>query len=179
MTTAPYSAHHDPAIYFSGIEGGIYDEAKTPNKDCLENDLSMGTTAPNDTSAFDSAVGAGKVGNFNLVVPNDCEDGHDPCGTNDPVRQFDDFLRREVPRIESSPAFGDGGLLIVTWDEGGDPPQDPGHVLAALIGARVRPGIYAGHPVSHFGMSRALADGFRVQRLANARKARPLPALWR
>jgi hypothetical protein len=41
--------------------------------------------------------------NFNLIVPNDCENGHDPCG-GDGVRHFDRFLAREVPRIEASPA---------------------------------------------------------------------------
>ena len=174
-----YSAHHNAAIYFTGIEGGLYDEAKTPKSACLKDDLSMGTTAPNDTTAFDLALLAGKVGNFNLVVPNDCENGHDPCDTKDPVKQFDDFLKREVPKIESTPSFGRDGLIIVTWDEGADPPHDPGHVLAVLIGPQVKPGTYAGRAVDHFGMSRALAGGFGLTPLANARNARPLPALWK
>lgn len=37
------------------------------------------------------------------IVPNGCEDGHDRCGTKDQVEQFDDFLEREVPKIQSSP----------------------------------------------------------------------------
>jgi hypothetical protein len=174
-----YSAHHNAALYFTGIEGGTYDEAKAPKQTCLHNDLSMGTTAPNNMAAFDSALSAGKVGNFNVVVPNDCEDGHDPCGTNDPVKQFDDFVKREVPKIESSPSFGSDGLVLVTWDEGGDPPQDPGHVLAVVVGPQVRPGTYAGGPVDHYSMSRTLADGFGVKRLANARRAKPLPPIWK
>jgi hypothetical protein len=173
-----YSAHHDPGIYFTGIEGGVYDEAKTPKSTCLSNDLSMGTTAPNDTSALDSALGAGKVGNFNLVVPNDCENGHDPCGTKDPVKQFDDFLRREVPKVESSPAFGKDGLIVVTWDEGADPPQNPGHVLTAVIGPNVRPGTY-GTKLNHYSTLRMLEAGFGVKKLDKASGATPFPAIWK
>jgi phosphatidylinositol-3-phosphatase len=173
-----YSAHHNAAIYFTGIEGGVYDEARTPKGVCLANDLSMGTTAPDDTSAFDLALGAGKVADFNLIVPNDCENGHDPCGTKDPVKQFDDFLRREVPSIRSSPAFGADGLIVVTWDEGADPPQDPAHVLTILVGSQVKPGTYA-TALNHYSLSRTLASGFGLQPFANAKKARPLPMVWK
>ena len=73
-------------------------------------------------SAFDAALTTGDVARFNMVIPNDCENGHDRCGTHDSVRQFDDFLAREVPKIQASPAFGADGLIIVVWDEGADPP---------------------------------------------------------
>ena len=55
-----------------------------------------------------------------LVVPNDCENGHDPCGTGDRIRQFDDFLAREVPKIEASPPSATDGTILITWDEGSD-----------------------------------------------------------
>jgi phosphatidylinositol-3-phosphatase len=174
-----YSAHHDPALYFTNIEGGRYDEARTPSLECRSRDLAMGTTAPNDTSAFDAALVTGQVGAFNLVVPNDCENGHDPCGTRDPVRQFDSFLAREVPKIEASPAFGADGLIAITWDEGGDPPKDPRHVLLALKGPSVKPGVYAGTRLDHYSLLRTLEDGLAVSRLANARKAPVIRGVWR
>jgi phosphatidylinositol-3-phosphatase len=174
-----YSAHHNAAIYFTGIEGGVYDEARTPKGSCLANDLSMGTTAPNDTNAFDQAVHDGKVGDLNLIVPNDCADGHDPCGTRDPVRQFDDFLRTEVPRIQSSPAFGTDGLIVVTWDEGADRPQDPTHVLTVMVGPKVKAGTYPTGPLNHYSLSRTLAQGFGLKPLAHAANARPLPTVWK
>ena len=49
-----YSAHHNPALYFTQIQGGRVDEAITPAAPCRSSDLPMGTTAPNDTSSFDS-----------------------------------------------------------------------------------------------------------------------------
>ena len=60
----------------------------------------MGGTGSKDTRAFDLALEHGDVGDLNLVVPNDCGNGHDPCG-GDPVRHFDRVLAREVPRIEA------------------------------------------------------------------------------
>src|SRR5204862_6434003 len=86
-----YSAHHNPALYFSGIQGGRFDAAIAPRAACRGFDLPMGTTGPDDTGAFDAALGSGNVGDLNLIVPNDCENGHDPCGTKDPVGQFDAF----------------------------------------------------------------------------------------
>jgi hypothetical protein len=174
-----YSAHHDPALYFTNVEGGRYDEALTPSLECRTRDLAMGTTAPNDTSAFDAALASGQVGAFNLIVPNDCENGHDPCGTHDPLHQFDAFLAREVPKIEASAAFGADGVLAITWDEGGDPPNDPRHVLLVLSGPLVKPGVYGGTRLDHYGLLRTLQDGLGVPRIANARKAPAVTGVWR
>src|SRR6478735_600507 len=91
-----YSAHHNPALYFTQIQGGKVDEAITPAAPCRNFDLPMGSTAPNDTTALDHDLATGDMGNLNVLVPNDCENGHDPCGTRDPVRQFADFLARAV-----------------------------------------------------------------------------------
>jgi len=172
-----YSAHHNPAIYYTRIEGGRYDEALKPSADCRHNDLPMGTTAPNDTSFLDSALASGDVGNLNVVVPNDCENGHDPCAGNR-IRQFDSFLAREVPKIQASPAFGSNGLILVTWDEGADPPRDPTHVLLAAIGPQVQPGTYSGARLTHYGLLHTLENGFGLRPLRAAAQARPITRIW-
>jgi hypothetical protein len=174
-----YSAHHNPALYFSGLQGGRVDEAIAPAVPCRTSDLSMGTTAPDDTSAFDAALRSGDVGAFNLIVPNDCENGHDICGTHNRVRQFDDFLAREVPKIEASPAFGTDGTILITWDEGADPPHDPAHVLLAALGPLVRPGATDRARHDHYGLERTLAQGFGVAPLAHARRASAIESIWR
>ena len=173
-----YSAHHNPALYFTPLQGGRFDEAIAPAAPCRHDDLPMGTTGPDDTSAFDQALAAGDVGNINLVVPNDCENGHDPCGAKDRVRQFDDFLAREVPKIEASPAFGPDGVVLITWDEGADPPRDPGHVLLAATGPLVARGARDTARHDHYGLERTLAEGFALKPLAHARSARPITAIW-
>jgi hypothetical protein len=139
----------------------------------------MGSTGPDDTSAFDAALKVGDVGNLNVIVPNDCANGHDPCGTHDPVRQFDDFLAQEIPKIQASPAFGTDGVIFVTWDEGADPPHKPGHVLTAVLGPQVRAGAIDPTRHDHYGLERTLAMGFGVAPLAHARTASPITSIWR
>lgn len=162
-----YSAHHNPALYFTGLRAV-----------CPAASLPMGGRGAKATEGFDAALAAGAVGNLNLIVPNDCENGHDPCG-GDRVRHFDAFLAREVPRIEASPAFGADGVIIVTWDEGADPPKDPGHVGALLLGPTVRAGIVDRARHDHYGLERTLAAAFGVPALAHARHAAPITAVWR
>ena len=173
-----YSAHHSPAPYFDDIQAHHSSEDIVPSPECRARVLPAGTTGPDDMSAFDAALAVGNVGRFNLIIPNDCENGHDRCGTHDAVRQFDDFLAREVPKIQASPAFADG-TLIITWDEGADPPRDPKHVGLAVRGSQVRPGVYGRTGYTHYSLLRTLEDGFGITRhLAHAAHARPISGIW-
>jgi hypothetical protein len=55
------------------------------------------------------------------VVPNLCDDGHDlPCvtGASGGLAQAGRFLARWVPAIMAGPAYRDGGLIVITFDEG-------------------------------------------------------------
>jgi len=162
-----YSAHHNPALYFTGLRAA-----------CRADSVPMGGTGAKATGTFDAALASGAVGDFNLIVPNDCENGHDRCG-GDRVRHFDAFLAREVPRIEASPAFGRTGVIVITWDEGADPPKDPGHVGALVLGPLVRAGVVDRARHDHYGLERTLAAGFGVRPLAHARHARAITAVWR
>jgi hypothetical protein len=135
----------------------------------------MGTSGPNDTSTMDAALASGRVGDLNVLVPNDCENGHDPCGTSDRVRQFDDFLAREVPKIQASPAYDATSRIIITWDEGSDPPLNPGNPLLVALGAGVTPHVVRSGSYSHYSLLRTLEDGFGLAPLRHARTARPLP----
>lgn len=170
-----YSAHHAPALYYTGVHGIGYDEAITPSAACREHDVAMGSTAPNDTSILDAALRTGHVGDLNLLIPNDCENGHDPCGTSDPVRQFDDFLAREVPKIMASPAYGTDSTILITWDEGADKPLDPGNPLLLAIGAKVRAGVVGSGLFNHYSLLRTIEDTFGLPPLAHANTAPPLP----
>ena len=56
-----------------------------------------------------------------LLAPNLCNDGHDaPCADGAPggLGQADRFLARWVPVIIATPAYRDGGLIVITVDEG-------------------------------------------------------------
>jgi hypothetical protein len=172
-----YSVHHNPVLYFTQIQGGRYDEALRPSAECIRHDLPMGTTAADDTSAFDQALRRGRVGRFNLIVPNDCENGHDPCGGS-PVRGFDSFLARELPKIRSSPAFGRDGVIVVTFDEGADAGRNRKNVLLAVESPLARPGAYGGG-YDHYSLFRTLEGGFGLPPLARSAKAHSIGVIWR
>ena len=86
---------------------------------------------------------------------------------NNRYAQFDDFLAREVPLIESSPAFGKDGVIVVLYDEdqrmGGLAPKNGlasgGHTPCALISPLVQPGEYA-DPTYSYSALRTIQDGF-------------------
>jgi hypothetical protein len=177
----------NPPIVFDDIEGpnGVW-SATTPSRECLANDIPAGT--PTDGMAtFDAALRTGHVGAFNMVIPNGCEDGEANCKpTNDRIRQFDDFLAREIPKIEASPAFGDDGVIIVTYDEdqraGGVAAKNGlgsgGHVVCAIISPRAVPGAY-GAKAYHYSVLRTVEDGFGIkEHLAHAAEVPPLTGMW-
>lgn len=89
------------------------------------------------------------------------------------------WLAREIPRIESSPAFGADGVVIVTSDEGADPPRDPGHVATLVLGPLVRPGVTDATRYDHYGLERTLALGLGLPPLARASAAAAFDGIWR
>ncbi len=173
-----FASHHSPALYFDDIQANHSSEDVIPSAECRQKVLAAGTTGPDDMSAFDAALAAGKVARFDMVIPNDCENGHDQCGTHNSVRQFDDFLAREVPKIQASPAFGSNGTIIVVWDEGSD--LDPLHVGTAVIGPLVKPGSTSAVHLNHYSLLRTLEDGFGISHhLARAARAHAFTGIWR
>ena len=70
-----------------------------------------------------------------------------PVRHEEPGGQFDAFLAREIPKIQASPAFGADSTIIVTWDEGGDPPFNPGNPLLLALGPNVKTGVVSNGPL--------------------------------
>jgi Phosphoesterase family len=167
----------NPPIDFTDIS---YDE-------CLANDIPAGT--PDDGMVtFNSDLAKGAVGDFNFVIPNGCDDGEANCKpVNNRYTQFDDFLAREVPLIETSPAFGKDGVIIVLYDEdqrmGGLASKNGlgsgGHIVCALISPLVQPGDYAPTTYS-YSVLRTIQDGFGLgPYLGSAAQVGPLPVAWK
>jgi phosphatidylinositol-3-phosphatase len=180
-----YRPKHNPAEYYVGVVGSysFYTDGALPSAECRDNDVSTGTTAPNNMDAFHQALSDRTVPAFNYVVPNMCEDGHDNCKpTGNPITQFDDFLAREVPIITT--AYPDA-LVMVTYDEGQGGGANNGskfgggNVLFAMMGPQVVPGTY-GDLLNHYSLLRMLEDGYRTgQYPANSATAMPFPAtVW-
>jgi Phosphoesterase family len=178
----------NPPILFDDIEGpgGVW-SATTQSAECLANDVPAGT--PDEgMSTFDADLASGSVANFNMVVPNGCDDGESNCKpVNNRYTQFDDFLAAQVPRIEASPAFGSNGVIIVVYDEderaGGIASKNGlgsgGHVACAIISPLVVPGSY-GTKYYHYTLLRTIEDGFGIgSYLGSANSVPPLSGIWR
>ena len=103
-------------------------------------------------STFNAALARGEVADFNMVIPNGCDDGEANCKPlNNQHLQFDDVPAREIPLIEASPAFGRNGVIVVTYDEdqrmGGLAAKNGlgsgGHTICFVLSPLAVPGDYA------------------------------------
>ncbi len=174
----------DPAMLYDDVEGanGVW-SATDVSQECLQDVIPAGQ--PMDT--FDGALAAGTVPNFNLILPNGCEDGEANCKpVNNRYTQFDDFLAREVPKIESSPAFGKNGVIVVVYDEderaGGVAKKhgfgSGGHVVCAILSPLAVPGDHAG-TFYHYSLLRTLEDGLGLRgHVGYANDVTPINTIW-
>jgi acid phosphatase len=144
-----YARKHEPAISFTSVSGDPARCARIRN-----------------LSAFDAAAA-----DFTLIVPNLCHDMHD-CS----VAAADRWLGTFLPRITESPAFRDGGLLVITFDEShGD--DDGNHIPVIYAAPYVTPGSRATQRATHYSLLRTIEDAFGLPCLANACDAEPMPEL--
>jgi hypothetical protein len=179
-----YKRKHDPLVYFHSVTG-LEPASGAPSAECDANEVGLGRLPVDLTSASTTPT-------WSYIVPNQCSDGHDmPCRDGRPggVQQADDFLRTWVPRITGSPAFADGGLLIVTFDEGSEalsccnevtspnlPPNKDngfaappsaltkggGQVGAFLVSPYITPGTVSPLSYNHYSYLRSMEDLLRL-----------------
>ena len=196
---SPCSTAHDaPGDYARKHNGFVFFDSVMLSAECASSEVPFSATS--DRLASDLA--AGSVGSVNYVFPNECEDGHSDCTHSNPVPvvgaeadelgQADAFLHHYVPLITGSPAYRDGGLLLITWDEGddpfgccGEPAQDPdgsypggeagspgtggGQVGAVALSPFIAPGTVASGTYNHYSMLASIEDAFGLGRLGEAR----------
>ena len=131
---------------------------------------------------------------FSFIAPNLCNDGHDaPCADGAPggLVQADRFLAQWVPVIMAAPAYRDGGLIVITFDEGSDAaaccgessglgPSHPnvplpgktgrggGRIGAVLLSPLVRPGTVSTVQYNHYSLLRTIEDIFALPHLGDA-----------
>jgi len=107
VSSGNYAAKHNPFVFFQDVTdnnnlGSAYCIAHMRPFTELASDLANNTVAQ-----------------YNFITPNLCNDMHD-CS----VTTGDTWLSQTVPAILSSQAYADGGMVLITWDEGegGDGP---------------------------------------------------------
>jgi phospholipase C len=120
-----YAAKHNPFVYFNDVNG--WDGTNFhPELRC--------NTHVVDYSQFDADVASGAIPKYVFITPNLDNDMHDGS-----VSQGDAWLANEIPKITGSPAFQNGGVLFLLWDEGGGTPAGDDPPFLA-ISAHAKPG---------------------------------------
>jgi len=179
-----YRVKHNPAAYYEDVAGSDL-SGTTGDAFCAQHDVPMGTTDPNDKSTFEATLAAGTdVPRFNYIVPNMCEDGHDNCKpAGNTIKQFDDFLAREVKNIKDSPAWDANSVIFVVYDEGQDGGPGKavhfagGHTPFAVIGDLVHNAQYADFE-NHYNLLRTIEDGFGLGYAGAAATSTPITQIW-
>jgi len=142
-----YARKHAPAISFDSIRS---DPARCANI--------------HDLAGFEP----GAV-DYALIVPNLCHDMHD-CSIPD----GDAWLSGLVPRITSSAAFRDGGLLVVTFDESDPHAQGDARVATILVSPDVVAGSRSTIAHDHYSLLRTIQDAWGLDCLAESCRANTL-----
>ena len=171
-----YAARHNPFVYFHSI---------IDRPICNTNVLDLGKL-PADLASASSTP------SYSFITPDLCSDGHDaPCVDGRPggLVSVNDFLKTWIPRITRSPAYLDGGLIIVNFDESesgaedccGEPmgPNTPnnggltqgnggGRTGAVLISPYIKAGSVNDTPYNHYSLLRSTEDLFGLSHLGYA-----------
>jgi hypothetical protein len=190
-----YATRHDPFVYFHSV---IDDQTY-----CDRHVVALGSTS----GAMPAAALAGETGlatdlrraattpAFSFITPDLCDDGHDyPCtnetGGASAAADIDRFLQTWVPKITSSPAFRQNGLLEITFDESEGPQSDSssccgeiagpgsplpgitgpggGRVGAVLLSPYIAPGTVSAVPYNHYASLASWESLLGLPRLADA-----------
>jgi hypothetical protein len=154
-----YAQRHNPFIYLDPIR--------------LNPERCASSIVPFDRLATD--LEQGQVPNLVFVTPDVCNDGHD-C----PLEVGDNWLRQVVPNITTSPAYLDGGLLVITWDEGNTADgccgglAQGGHVVTILASPVARTGFTSDVPETHYHLLRTIEDAWGLTPLGHAADVAPM-----
>jgi len=178
-TTDQYAARHEGFMYFRSVTADAkYCEAHVLSFKPLPGDLKAASTTPA----------------FSWISPNLCDDGHDvPCvtGQRGGLKQIDAFLAHWVPLIMASPGYKDGGLILITFDEGttdtaccgensglsSSHPNTPfpglggpggGDVGLVALSPFIKPGTVSTAKYNHYSMLRTIEDVFGLPHLGDA-----------
>jgi hypothetical protein len=172
-----YAARHNPFVYFHSIIDRPICNTNVVDLSALPGDLLSAAATPS----------------YSFISPDLCSDGHDtPCADGRPggLESANAFLQEWIPKITGSPAYADGGLVIVTFDESvqgdasdccheptspntpnnGGPTQGNGggRTGAVLLSSFIQPGSVNDTPYNHYSLLRSTEDMFGLSHLAYA-----------
>jgi hypothetical protein len=191
-----YATRHDPFVYFEAVTAD--------QKYCDRHVVALGSTSgalpesavPGETGLATDLKSAKTTPAYSFITPDLCSDGHDdPCknriGKGSALANIDAFLHKWVPRIRNSPAYKQGGLIVITFDESDGAQSDSsaccgetagpssplpgitgpggGRVGAVLLSPFIKPGTVTTTPYNHYSTLASIEKIFGLPLLGEAR----------
>jgi hypothetical protein len=147
-----YARKHEPAISWTSVSGNPVRCANIT-----------------DFSHFDP-----NVGNYWFIAPNLCNDMHD-CS----IATGDAYLATFIPKILTSAAFADGGVLFLTWDEGSSGTGGGGKIVTIIVSPLGKPAFSSATAHTHYSLVRTVEDSWAMPCLANACTANSLAEFFK
>ncbi len=142
--TGNYDVNHNPFMYFSGIRNSPAQCNRDVPFTQFATDLNSGTAPP-----------------FMFVSPNLINDMH-----NGTLQQGDAWLQQQIPLVLASSWYRQGGIVVVTFDEGAATER-----VATIVISASNHGVQLTAAMNHFGMLRGLEETYGVPLLGAAANA--------
>lgn len=161
-----YAVRHDPFVYFEDVSGYM---PQVQSARCIAH------VRPYAELAAD--LQRGTVARYVFITPDLCHSGHDSCAPlHDHVRQADTWLAQELPAILASQAYRQGGVILITWDEGASGDHPIGMIVVSPF---AKPGYAGALPYSHASTVRTIEEIFGLTPLLrDAASAKDLSDLF-
>jgi hypothetical protein len=142
-----YQPRHFPQIYFDDMTN----DGDAKSSYCIEHARPLSSLA--------SDLKEARVGRYNFLTPDMCDNGHDPCGGNE-IAHIDTFLKDMMPTIFESEQYKAGHVVIfITADEAAN---GDGPIPFLAIGNGVKKGYKNDIRYTHSSLLRSLEEIFKV-----------------
>jgi hypothetical protein len=150
-SSGDYALKHNPWLYFNDIRN-------TPQR-CHQ-------VVPLTQLRADLTAGA--LPDFAWITPSLCHDMHD-CS----VKSGDSWLASFLPPLLAAPAWQQGGLILILWDEGNSDAgccgnASGGRVPLLVIAPNTPPGYRSSTPLDHYSVLQTIEDAWALGRLGGA-----------
>ena len=160
----PYVKRHNPFAYIT---------------DVLNSQAQSNNIVPFTQFATDLANN--QAPNYSFIIPNQQNNAHDcpasipNCTNADKLAAVDAWLKTNIDPLIASPAFKQGGLLILSWDEADDTDttNGGGHVSTVVISSKTPQGFQSSTLLQHQSGLRLMAEGVGLTSFPGAAAGAP------
>lgn len=149
-SAASYSTSDNPFVYFDDITSNAT--------------VCLAHVRPYSELAAD--LSSNTVARYNFIKPNLCNSMHQACApTSNPIKQGDNWLSQEIPKILASAAYQAGGALFITWDHGAANDSPIGMIMLSPYG---RKGFTSANRYTHGSTLRTFQEIFGLTNFLGA-----------